>query len=794
MKNILKITLSIVISAFCVVSSKGAEWNLITPFAGVEQMVETKDRVYFLSAGSLFVYDKDNDETTALNSLNYLNDNNVSGVYAPTGANFAVVAYASGNMDVLRDNGKVVNLPDIKDSRQTYKTIHHIAFSPDGSTMLVGTQFGIVRYNLQKMEVKDSGIFSRPVSKVGFLGDNPVMYADGYLKILLDGASLSKMEEWRNMGPMTLNNLTSSEKGLYAIITEGGQTWPVAISFSEDNGMELKRLTTTPATAINTGTSAEPVYVATTANIYGFSPDGDISSTAELPAELANSPFSASEGLGSLWFGTDKGIVNADLSSATPYVAQSVSPGQMSVAAPKILRFAPSGNLYIGSRGNSNVFANSTNGNLTYISMMTPEGEFRNLTPKGLTGPTYGGVSSNPQGLLYDLMNLREDPDDAGTFYAGTLWAGLYGLSNEDGSEKLHYSDENSLISNNWGLRAMDVIFDKAGYMWTVVETSSSYPTVIRLTPEGRRKGANATKDDWEALAPSTGWGSGRDADFEFSPDQRYLYIKGSGGLLVIDTKGTVDISDDTVTPINTYRMADGSGYVSFSYLNQIKVDPSTGALWCATTDGVIRIDKPWEATSDGVVDVVRPKVPRNDGSGLADYLLSTLRVYGLDFDQAGHKWFTTYDSGVFMTNADGTEIIHNFTTTNSPLPSNCVYTVACAPDGTDKVYFGTTQGLMEYSSGYTAPSDDYNNVRIYPNPIRPDYYGDVTIDGLMAGSQVKILSASGALVAILEAEGGAVKWSAMNSGKRVPAGVYHVLADSENQKGKPVGKIVVIR
>lgn len=72
-------------------------------------------------------------------------------------------------------------------------------------------------------------------------------------------------------------------------------------------------------------------------------------------------------------------------------------------------------------------------------------------------------------------------------------------------------------------------------------------------------------------------------------------------------------------------------------------------------------------------------------------------------------------------------------------------------------------------------------SVRAYPNPVRPDYFGYVTIDGLGEDALVKICDAAGNLVKELgPAQGGEVKWDITNhSNVRVKTGVYFVLASS---------------
>jgi flagellar hook assembly protein FlgD len=108
-------------------------------------------------------------------------------------------------------------------------------------------------------------------------------------------------------------------------------------------------------------------------------------------------------------------------------------------------------------------------------------------------------------------------------------------------------------------------------------------------------------------------------------------------------------------------------------------------------------------------------------------------------------------------------------------------------------VYFGTAQGLVSYSGTAMAASEDYSDVYAYPNPVKPDYTGWITIKGLMDNSLVKITDAMGNLVYETKSEGGMVVWDGCNStGSRVSTGVYYVFA-SQNESGTTSGAVTKI-
>lgn len=213
------------------------------------------------------------------------------------------------------------------------------------------------------------------------------------------------------------------------------------------------------------------------------------------------------------------------------------------------------------------------------------------------------------------------------------------------------------------------------------------------------------------------------------------------------------------------------------------------GSVWIGTLDGGIYRLTGVDKALDGEMKVQHVKVPRNDGTGLADYLLADEQINDISVDSSGRKWIATERSGLFVVAPDGTEVIFNYTTGNSPLASNTVYNVYAQPSGR-KIYVATPDGLLMHVSEMAPDSGKLESLHIYPNPVRPDYMGDVMIDGLTDGAVVTISSVSGNVVGRGRAEGGTFRWSPPAS---LAAGVYYVTAASPSG-GSAVGKLVVIK
>ena len=113
----------------------------------------------------------------------------------------------------------------------------------------------------------------------------------------------------------------------------------------------------------------------------------------------------------------------------------------------------------------------------------------------------------------------------------------------------------------------------------------------------------------------------------------------------------------------------------------------------------------------------------------------------------------------------------------------------------TGTVYFATVNGLVAFNGTATAPRDNLDDVYAYPNPVRPEFSGNVTIDGLTADANVKITDIEGNLVYEETSEGGSVLWDTTAFGKyRVASGVYLILITTEDAIETKVSKIMIIR
>lgn len=273
------------------------------------------------------------------------------------------------------------------------------------------------------------------------------------------------------------------------------------------------------------------------------------------------------------------------------------------------------------------------------------------------------------------------------------------------------------------------------------------------------------------SLAGRTFWGIAE-------PNQLYLYSSGADPAVADDDKASV--APVRVSVDETFSV--GSVYALAADRNN--------EVWLGTDKGVVV----YSAFSDPFANVPlgqRIKIP-TEIPGQAAYLLQYERVTAVAVDGGNRKWFGTRDAGVFLQSKDGVEQLHAFNAQNSPLPSNNVVDIAVNSQ-TGEVIFATDKGMVGFYGDAIAGKSGFDEVKVYPNPVRPDM-SLVTITNLMEDASVKITDVSGNLVFFATANGGSITWNVQNlGGRRVATGVYLVfLADRLGKETKVVKLLVV--
>lgn len=787
-------------------------WKIYPTYSTpAQKVIETKNKIYYTSGNCLFSYDEKTDENYAYSLDNKLNDTSVINIFYNYDRRYLLVAYQSGNIDLIYDDGTVKNLSDIKDS--TIKppiTINSVCF--DGDYIYVATSFGLVKFNEPRGEVTASGNFELNVSAVCVMGDRLVIHASNYFRFCNKN---SKVINWEAFNAMYNHNAPIEIWGIddeNMMVHLPHNSINLAVHTINWSTKRMSKWNTFCADrkaypSYVTRTSDGKFYYTVAGNLYRVTDDWKEELLAQIPDFLSTAKFGTESGKESLWALTAEGIghYSFDGDGGCTTLMESFKPDALSVS--NVRFFYPS---HDGARllmQNSGVtaykFTGSTRGldNVqTGASLDLASGKYTDITPTGIVGKSPDVVRSQTKYGNYAIAptSLQEMVGDPTTHFIATADDGVYKVVN--GKYVGRYDEENSPIKrfdNRSIVYGMSV--DPSGNLWVFMfdHEWTKIPLVILPKKYAMMDPKDVTEDDWvvmDGLADADFW-SGMDVTILHCKKSSMTFITKIGGeVLAIDHRGTPNnFADDRFHNWETFTDQDGKELTNG--FKACMVEDLNGKVWIGTGEGVIEISNPANATNPRMT-VTHVKVPRTDGSNLADYLLGTEQVVSISVDAANRKWLATAKSGLFLASPSGNEVLAHYNTDNSPLPTNninCVY--ADKADGT--IYVGTDVGLISYRSDATPACDDYESVLVYPNPIAPDYHGQINITGLMDHTLVKITDTTGNVIHQGVSEGGRYVWDGKDmSGNRPHTGVYYVMM-SQNATGSAsaaVAKIMFVR
>jgi len=399
---------------------------------------------------------------------------------------------------------------------------------------------------------------------------------------------------------------------------------------------------------------------------------------------------------------------------------------------------------------------------------------------------------SEQTGVSYiNITCLDYDPTDVNHVFAGSR-NGLYEYRN--GKFVKHYNHNNSPIECFDNVSAeyelvTGVKFDKNNNLWIL---NSQAPTQALI------KYANGTftsvphaelmkLNDGAFRNKSNGNLSNMITD-----SQGYLWFVNNHGWLPALYR--YDSNTDNLLTYTKFINQDGTTFnIERDGGVRCVVEDLENNIWIGTSAGPLMLEKNQISQSDYYFTQV--KVPRNDGTDYADYLLAGIDINCMAIDGGGRKWFGTSNQGVYLISADNMTQIQHFTIDDSPLLSNNIQSIAIN-SSTGEVFFGTEYGLCSYISDATQTNTEMNkdNVWAYPNPVNPGYTGPITITGLTLNADVKIVSSNGSLVNEGRSNGGTYIWDGNDlKGRRVASGVYMVMTATNTGDKGTVCKVAII-
>lgn len=802
------------------------QWRLHPTFDGdVERIIDTPDYTYILSNNqiympssrdnasrtmALFKYDKEAEELIWLNKQNHLSGTIVQAAEYNFTKRYLLVAYSDGNVDLIHDDGEVMNVPGFKMSSDQYATnVNGVSFWPNDNQAFLATDFGYVVINDADGSIAFSRVLGKGFNSATRIGKHVILTnEEGLYKGLVNDRNFLDFEK------------NDSYRDVYRAVRLSDNKLIVNQIYGWDG--EVRCLEVDDAGNVSDKLlvnyyikSLEPNRSGVT--IAGFDEIWNVDESLNLQ-KISKDPEDK-DSKASSWDlkdyfiskGRDGLIVRTPSDEGWVVKNERILPNASNAFISDNMCYHPQYGLLVRNHGIDNKFVSIEVNAVDGISALSGLTWYPMSTTYKAPSPMF--EQWNPRGISVDPLNPQH-------VYSGSSLHGLMrlDLENPEKSLRLGRANDAGNIGDNFVVIQREFekfsnlcsfstpMFDTYGNMWTswydfdLYDEDKDALEIWYWSKEDRLATENASNfrplKKWKVPGASVSKGQIVIPLKTASAKNILMYLPGGweGYPVFIDHKGTFDNQDDDErVDIKAFTDQDGST-VEFSYIFSYYEDTATGQVWLGHDRGVFNFRPSEVMKTEGRVN--RVKVSRNDGTNLADYLLDGVNVNSITVDPSGRKWFGTGGGGVVITSSDGTEILKTYTADNSELPDNTVYGICYNPEN-NSMMISTDKGLAELFLSTAAGGDSSSNVMAYPNPVRPDYFGYVTIEGLADNALVKIVDAGGGLIKEVGlAAGGEARWDVTNlNSKRVPGGVYYVLASGspDGEGFSNVTKILVI-
>jgi hypothetical protein len=778
---------------FSVISSNAqlqpiGSWRSHIPNNKGLAVCEAGEKIYCLTETGLFFYNRGDNTIERLGKIEGLSGINTRAMHYHEESEILYLGYEDGTIDLIDKNDKVTTLKDIQRKSYTSKKINKIQCIED--KIYFSTDFGIVVYNPNRHEFIDTYVignngYELEVNAVNI--DSEYIYAAteiGVKKAQKNNNQLPNYENWElvtgypNSGRSVNSVVSFNNKLIISQTYKWAYTYRVFAVDLEKN--DYQHISPDSVTYTQDLKVVDNKLMITNRNHISF-----YTTNFNQPDEFINQTnFS----WGGLRLNTDEAIItkNGELWYADK--SWGLIKNNYNDNIPEIKR--PNG------PDNNNAYYIDSKNNKTWVAAGALDISGANTYTPASVSLLQNGVwktfdKSNIAALngVIDLISVESNKSNSNQIYCSSWNHGVVEIKFNESNQivsSLLYNEQNSTLKPFAGnlVKIWDCKLDNKNNLW-VINPGANTPLNVK-TFDGK----------WHAFNTpdyNSSWGN-----FIIAEDQsKWFLLPRDNGLYVYNDYENLDDIESHFS--KHFSLRDEFGDILTNLVYSIAEDKNN-QIWIGTNNGIVVYFNPKKIYDDeSTFD--RPDLSSGfygskiiiDLNGKNEYLMENKKVTAITVDGANRKWIGTEQAGVFLVSEDGTKQILNYNTENSPLPSNQIKSIG-VDNASGEVFIATGAGLMSYKGEATESNDFFEDVYAFPNPVKPNYEGPITIKGLVHNSIVKITDIAGNLVTEIEPLGGQAIWDGKNlKGNRVKTGVYLVLLSNDTGEKTNVTKILFI-
>jgi len=744
---------------------KVGKWRDHFSYNNCIAVCKSTDKIYGATSTGVFWYNYTDGQTGKISRVNGLNDITISTIGYSDVKKVLAVGYDNGNIDLVFKD-RILNMPQIKEKlMQGSKRINSFTFYND--LIYVSTDFGIVAIDLSKEEIKDTyfvGDLGESIRVNRTIIQNSNIYAateTGLLKADVNDPFLIQYQHWIREDGFTSSTASCSDVtafGQFIIAVEENDESQKDIiwAINESTWVEVGR----PYNTVSHIRGEDGILVVTSTE--GIS---TYSTVGAIPTSFTSYLFT--------W------LFQPDMAIALQSGKLAIADHYSGIVYGEIGNFI---SVHPGGPTNNRAFALGVSRQKVIVATGAFDATYTNMWY-----PLSYHKFENEQWVTYedgsrsDAVRVLFNPANPDEYYISSWGKGI--IQYQNNLQTNEYTPTNSslqsIIAGADFCRVSGLAYDDNGNLW-VSNIGVPKPVSVRKVD-----------GSWYSFAYASAINSDRISGLFNSPTGLLWFILPKGaGLFVLNPGSNIESGSDDL--YRKFLPSDVNGNSLPSDIYSLAFDHD-GYLWIGTSEGVLISYNPEDAINSSKFQLQRVKIP-DVVEGLAAYLLQTETVTTITVDGGNRKWFGTSKSGVYLQSSDGSKQIQHFTMQNSPLPSNSIVDIKIHPT-TGEVFIATDKGVISYRGDATEAGDRFGKVYAFPNPVKPNYNGIITIIGLVENTTVKITDISGNLVYETQSNGGVATWDGKNlNGHRVATGVYLIFCSDSKGDQTAVSKLLFIK